>query len=63
MILFISGKYEKEILRRALCEYIANNDNGHAVKILARVVKCDELQDKQSKKEKAVAPKDNDQSK
>lgn len=62
MILFISGRFEKDILRKALCDYISKHDSETAVKMLARVVRCDELQDKQSKKEKAVIPhmKDND---
>lgn len=57
MVLFISGRYEKDILRKALCDYLANHESEHALKLLGRVVRCTELQDK---KEKAATPKDSD---
>ena len=56
MRLYISGQEEKETLIHALCEYVANHESESAVKILARAVKCSELQNRRSKK-KAVTPK------
>ena len=59
MILFISGQEEKDILRKALCAYLSNNESERCVKLLARVVKCTEMQDK-PKAKKAATPKDSD---
>lgn len=56
MVLYVSGNYEKDILRKALCEYLAEHENEYALKLLNRVVKCMGMQDR---KEKAVTPKDN----
>lgn len=60
MVLFISGQVEKDIVRKALCNYIAQHESEHAVKLLARVVKCVELQDRQQTKKKAATPKSSD---